>query len=264
MVKQFDITNKFTQKNCYYAALFSKAVYNKDEIKSLAAQFGMKCKVYPVENHFAAICYNTEFAVIAYRGTNDKKDWKTNLEYITRRFPASPAEVHKGFDTAYNLLSIKMHELLHKLYIASRVKWIVTGHSMGGGIATRHVYGLKNPNGHCYTFGSPRVGNQAFINGISTPITRVINGDDLVTKFPLKKMRISGLEFRHPSQHVINLNYDGTITIGARDLWGKIKERVHGLASDIIDTDLIPDNIEDHGMEGDGGYCEILSQWEGA
>lgn len=255
----FKVTNEFSKNNCYLAARFSKAIYDLDELRSLAKEFEMLCKIFEVKNHRAAIVQNWRFAVIVYCGTNDKPDIWTDMQYFQRHIPGTSALVHIGVDDAYNALALKMTNELRKIWVSGR-NWIVTGHSLGGGIAVRSLVGLFNHNGQCYTFGAMRCGNAAMFTSIHTPITRVVNGNDIVPHLPFRKMIVSGCEYDHRQRNLISLNYDGTITEGKRSLWGEVKEKVSGVIGDAYDLDVVPDMFEDHGIDE---HVKILAQWEG-
>lgn len=255
----FKVTNEFNKNNCYLAARFAEAVYDIEAIKALSDELGMTCIPFPVKNHFAAICKRHDYAVIAYRGTDDLKDFFTDLKYFQDNIPKTSIMVHKGVNSAYKLLHAKMANELRKIWVSGS-KWIATGHSLGGGLAVRSLVDNKSPNGHCYTFGGMRVGNSAMFDHIHTQITRVVNGNDAITDLPKENMIISGCKYKHRQDRVINLNYDKTITVGNRTLWGKVKERISGGIGDVIDFDLVPDAVEDHDKHD---YASILAQWEG-
>jgi triacylglycerol lipase len=63
---------------------------------------------------------------------------------------------------------------------------LITGHSLGGALATIATKRLKHKAGiaACYTFGSPRVGDEEWIANIKTPIYRLVNAADCVTMLP--------------------------------------------------------------------------------
>jgi hypothetical protein len=102
--------------------------------------------------------------------------------------------VHKGF---YNVfLSVK--DVLDG-YIgrnAANREVIVTGHSLGGAVATliaAYLRAEKNINKiMLYTFGSPRVGDRVFAEHFSKtfsfPCFRIVNNNDIVPKIPLPYM----------------------------------------------------------------------------
>lgn len=256
---EFTETNDFNRKNCYYSSLFARAIYDLDELRLLAKDFGMSCKIFEVKNHRAAIVQNWRFAVMVYCGTNDKPDIWTDMQYFQRQISGTSALVHIGVDDAHNLLALKMDGELKKIWVSGK-NWIVTGHSLGGGLAVRRLVALRNPNGHCYTFGAMRCGNAAMFTAINTSITRVVNGEDIVPHLPFKKMIISGCEYDHRQNNLISLNYDGTIIDGKRSLWGEIKEKMSGIVGDVYDSDVVPYMFEDHGIDE---YIKVLAQWEG-
>lgn len=241
--------------NRYLAALFSAAIYDESDLKTLCKDLGFRYKIYNVDNHRAALCTNADFAIIPYCGTNDKDDLLTDANYIQRQIPGTDAMVHTGVDTAFNSLSLKMHS-----DIARQVNFgkfiIPTGHSLGGGIAARSTFGFNCRYGTCYTFGAPRVGNKAFGSGLRMWTVRVVNGQDIITHVPLPYMIVTGGNYRHKQDQLVEIDYTGKIHVGGRDRWTKIKGVANGIISDIVDRDAIPDNIEDHFMET--GYLPPL------
>ena len=62
----------------------------------------------------------------------------------------------------------------------------ITGHSLGGALATIAAKKLSHEGGiaACYTFGSPRVGDEEWIADIKTPVYRLVNAADCVTMLP--------------------------------------------------------------------------------
>lgn len=143
--------------------------------------------------------------VLSFRGTEtsqlddvrtDLKLWKTSLS--TRGWPAEWGSAHAGFVAAFEsvepLLMKKLEEVEGK-----GVKIWVTGHSLGGALATMMTARLLRAMDEgkdlqlagAYTFGSPRVGDKAFAaqfrasaskHGVQA--VRVRNGSDAVTALP--------------------------------------------------------------------------------
>ena len=61
----------------------------------------------------------------------------------------------------------------------------MTGHSLGGALALLATRSINTDNlAACYTFGSPRVGNQEFDEVLKAPVYRVVNAFDLVPFSP--------------------------------------------------------------------------------
>lgn len=156
-------------------------------------------------------------AIIAFRGTEpnrwndvvtDLKAWKTPLA-------EDWGSVHSGFKAAFDSIAPVMRAKVDEYGRAKLAIWI-TGHSLGGGLATLMAADLlrRKEAGEdfdvrgVYTFGSPRVGNRAFRDKLmaeaakaQTQLVRFRNGDDVVTAIP----RVT--EFEHVGQ-VVHLRED--------------------------------------------------------
>lgn len=143
--------------------------------------------------------------IVSFRGTEpnkwhdiaaDGKAWKTKL--TKHGWPDGWGSVHSGFQAAFESIGPLMREKL-KEYEGSGVGIWITGHSLGGALATmmaadvfrRQKTGEDFDLRGVYTFGSPRVGNNAFHKQFSgaamqskTRVVRFRNGDDTVTAIP--------------------------------------------------------------------------------
>ena len=72
-----------------------------------------------------------------------------------------------------------------------------TGHSLGAALAT--LAAVRRPPKAVYTFGSPRVGNEAFAATLrDVRMYRVVDGEDVVTTLPPKV-----LGFRHVGEEQV-------------------------------------------------------------
>lgn len=123
-----------------------------------------------------------KMAVLAFRGTEkDFGDIKTDLD--ARFYTNSKGEkVHNGFNEAYAVARAKISGLVQGL---KGYKLYITGHSLGGALALIAAKDLNSDNiAACYTFGSPRVGNEDFGEDIKPPIYRVVNAADVVPHTP--------------------------------------------------------------------------------
>lgn len=134
--------------------------------------------------------------------------------------------VHQGFLTSYDSIRPQILSIVDAL-LADRMEqemntkkcWsvYVTGHSLGGALATlcaydlaarRHVY----PTPHhlaLYNFGSPRVGNRAFakeFNRLVPDAWRIVNRNDAVCSVP----RLMG--YCHVG-HAVKLKDEGTVEV---------------------------------------------------
>lgn len=139
--------------------------------------------------------------VFAFRGSREPEDWLTNLRaklapFVTNR----DVHVHSGFQDVLKkflrgiqrrpILLGKNHYHLSKEDIPElfqNCKIILTGHSLGGAIATLlgcylHDLGVGEDQLDVYTFGAPPVGSLAFAKHYHGrfPLYRVVNTLDPV------------------------------------------------------------------------------------
>ncbi len=129
----------------------------------------------------------TGMAVICFRGTKQIKDWMTNLDIkpVAVRNPRTGAIVgnmHEGFHDAYKSVH---DDIAARLEGYEDLPLYVSGHSLGGALAVVATwYQSSERLAACYTFGAPRVGDQALIDRFKTPIYRIVNGPDPVPFVP--------------------------------------------------------------------------------
>jgi triacylglycerol lipase len=141
-----------------------------------------------------------EALVLAFRGTQVDDFWSSVLDFtVDARFLPVPDSrgdfVHAGFLAALReVWPQTVAHLRDEQARRPRPLWI-TGHSLGAALAT-----LAASLGHddpalrlqgVYTFGSPRVGDEAFRDRMRVPVFRFRNDSDIVPHLPL------GLLFRH-------------------------------------------------------------------
>jgi triacylglycerol lipase len=144
--------------------------------------------------------------VIAFRGTVIPsptlgavdaaiKNWTLNFGIRQDDIPNQSGEkVHSGFlNGASDLLKQIQPCLAQLLTHAIRPVWL-TGHSLGGALAT--VTGALLTQSHSmptpvrpqgvYVFGCPRIGNTKFANNYPAPLWRFANQSDLLPHVPLE------------------------------------------------------------------------------
>ena len=112
--------------------------------------------------------------VVAFRGSSSTRDWLTNAQFTledliyTRHQAAQPclASVHKGFLRAFDSVVVELlHDVRNRLTRLPGARIYVTGHSLGGALATLcalDFHRLNLPVERVVTFGCPRVGNKHF------------------------------------------------------------------------------------------------------
>lgn len=120
--------------------------------------------------------------VLAFRGTQpDIKDVLTDIKADLVNADCG-GRAHRGFLEAFAKVKQQIANALHQhkgqpLYI--------TGHSLGGALALLATRMLASDSmGACYTYGCPRTGDDEFFRGIKTPVYRVVNAADGVTRVP--------------------------------------------------------------------------------
>jgi hypothetical protein len=128
-------------------------------------------------------------AVLAFRGTDpdDPTDLGDDAD-ITLKGWEQGGRVHSGFKRALKEVGPKIESVLRTL----QARTVFTGHSLGAAVATLAA-SLYRPDA-LYTFGSPRVGDQAFVSTLKTVSTlrRYVDCCDIVTRIPPEP-----LEYEH-------------------------------------------------------------------
>lgn len=133
------------------------------------------------------------FAVLVFRGTEQTpKDAFIDIE--TGRLPLDEniPDVHDGFQIALNSVWDDIETELATL----RCPVFYTGHSLGAALAT--LAAAKQAPKAVYTFGSPRVGNQRFVDSLKgIPFYRVVDDLDVVTTMPPAQIEFVKTGFVH-------------------------------------------------------------------
>lgn len=139
--------------------------------------------------------------IIAFRGSDSKKDWSFNLDFFKKVIPygnkCSGIRVHSGFISAYKSENVRG---IIRSFVSNKIKKIrLTGHSYGAALAILCAidlqYSFSDRDYEVVVFGCPRVGNSAFRNSYNKRIfktLRVENAGDIITKLPFAFMG-----FRH-------------------------------------------------------------------
>lgn len=150
---------------------------------------------------------------ITFRGTHCWTDVKHDLDYrIVPLNPESPAvQVHAGFR---HKLSSVIDELIEMTVLHQDLfdNVVVSGHSLGAALASLAApfIGETHPEKtvSCYTFGSPRVGNAAFVQWFNANVDvslRLVNDFDPVQSLPFEG------QYEHVS-HAISFSEDGQVS----------------------------------------------------
>lgn len=140
---------------------------------------------------------------VVLRGSQSVTDLKRDLRCVKVPFYLVPngGRVHHGFMTAYTrvgegrCLSLRKFILQTLAGLDPTKKLYVTGHSMGGALATLCALDVAEHSPFSqpslYTFASPRVGDRIFVKKFDSAITtsvRIRNVYDFIPDIPLKCM----------------------------------------------------------------------------
>ena len=155
----------------------------------------------------AYIFRTRQFMVLAFRGSQEPKDWLTNfttqLRNLTIRkngvtsVSSYKGRVHAGFFLAWAIIENAVLGQISQWQLEAAEKGerlpplYITGHSLGGALATIAAAALSD-NGvevaGVYTFGQPRVGDRLFVSQLNSHINgkvfRFVNNNDIVPHVP--------------------------------------------------------------------------------
>jgi triacylglycerol lipase len=208
----------YSAVNAWWLAEISRLVYKqgKDEPEpskgeltrqAALAEVGLsETFVSDLQAPFALITpADLRFRIVAFRGSHNLVNWVTNLDSILTDC-ATGGRVHEGFQKALDTV----WERLEGLLAAGRGSLFFTGHSRGAALATLAAARHGQPS-QLYTYGSPFVGDEAFVSGLGN-VSRyqVINHRDVVTASP------PWTGFRRTGR-VHYISHDGTILVDPTD-----------------------------------------------
>ncbi|KPA78984.1 lipase precursor-like protein [Leptomonas pyrrhocoris] len=154
---------------------------------------------------FVGVDHNNSQIVVAFRGSSDLANWLMDLLAKSIAYKptscGSACEVHTGFMLSYLSVCSEMHHAVQTLLgTYPNYGIVVTGHSLGGAMATLAAAGLQEVLNEgnftpapqpvtLYTYGSPRVGNAAFVQWVTDLLSngasyRVTHERDPVVRLP--------------------------------------------------------------------------------
>lgn len=155
---------------------------------------------------------------MSFRGTDSIRNWITNLDFDTTNCDGLPmsddvdCEVHSGWDDAWHQIRNSVYVSVSKAQtLYANYTLVVTGHSLGGAVATIAAAHLRADGYVCdlYTYGSPRVGNQGFVDFLDAQEGseyRITHYDDPVPRVPPTWSWLGG--YRHSSpEYWLNLDH---------------------------------------------------------
>ena len=194
------------------------------------------------------VVWNKDEIVLCFRGTEpgEFSDIKADLNALPDRANNGHGWVHNGFQEEVNKI---WDAILEQLEAHEGKDLLITGHSLGGAMATIATSRLGDRVKCLYTFGSPRVGTRKFVKSFShIPHYRFVNNNDVVPKVPFAIMG-----YRH---HVspTYINYYGNIRPAT--YWQRVKDQWRGRWQALKKRQPF-DGAYDHGMTY---YCKYTEQ----
>jgi triacylglycerol lipase len=162
------------------------------------------------------IVSNKNEIAICLRGTEPKEfsDIKADVKFFWKD------GFHGGFLTEYLKVADEIRTEMAKLTKKNPASKItITGHSLGGGMATVAACLLDKVDA-VYTYGSPRALTMFKTFKKSVPLIRVVNNNDVVPTVPFKL-----LMFKHVGE-LHYMNHWGQVR--KLTLWQKIKDKWRG------------------------------------
>lgn len=139
--------------------------------------------------HLQSVSIDEPFRIVddtlLFRGTLSWRELVTELKVGKKRWEGG-GTVHKGFGDLYSTVRADVMDA-----VRSRPVSRIAGHSLGGVFAVLCQQDILResivaPPSVVYTFGTPRIGDKTFTDGIisGSSIYRVANTEDIVTRLP--------------------------------------------------------------------------------
>ncbi|KAL8754080.1 MAG: hypothetical protein Q9184_005230 [Pyrenodesmia sp. 2 TL-2023] len=144
---------------------------------------------------YIAVDDANKIIVLAIRGSISKQNWQADWDMFRTDIDfCDGCRVHRGFKNSWGEIKTAVVDNMRKateLHPDYRI--VVTGHSLGGAVATLAAGDLRRVDDHfraateLYTFGSPRVSNDdaaTWLSEQSHLSWRITYQDDLVPRLP--------------------------------------------------------------------------------
>lgn len=181
----------FSLSNAAMLAQCSLLIYVRETefIETTLAKAGFSdTEIFDESGTYAFLAESEKHIVIAFRGTEtgDKVDYLTDAKFHQEDFTEN-GTAHAGFIAALQKVEKAISASLEIRLKVSPDKTVwVTGHSMGGALAT--LYSIQNADSvdALYLMGSPRATGQKLAKHWqgTLPIFRIVNNNDLVARVP--------------------------------------------------------------------------------
>jgi len=207
--------NNYNQKLSYFCAELSAKSYEFEEAKEFLTEAGFSdiVEINTGDGRFLDVqaivarrmIENKSVQVVVFRGTQEVADWLTDASVKAKPFTFNSAvSVHAGFDNSLVLFINKLNDPRYSAFPAGNIRIILTGHSLGGAIATLYAAALKKNNITdvvTYTFGAPAVGKDSFVQKYGDLcLYRIRNEYDPIPYLTYLPALISNWDYKHTGQ----------------------------------------------------------------
>lgn len=180
--------SQFGWQTALSLALASKLSYDgAAAVRNIALNtWGLQtCEFIEADDTQCFVASSADAVLVAFRGTESLGDWLGNLNAISTT--RSYGTVHRGFLGAFQVVDSRLR---HEMAALSNRPVLLTGHSLGGALATiaaAEWAGQVNISG-IYTYGQPAVGKGTFSSFVAQHFAgrffRFVNDDDVVPRVP--------------------------------------------------------------------------------
>lgn len=250
----------YSAANMAYMAYCAEAAYGSPEVsKAKLEQLGFTINGtehfidLPGSDTQCLVVGDAEKIIIAFRGTENLKDWRTDLELLKSVWKIGVGAVHKGFYEALESVLSQVIDRIKQLRTNNQPLWF-TGHSLGGALAAlacatfcqdkdRELTTYETAG--IYTFGQPRIGDRIFTKAFDAEARaryfRVVNNNDIVPRIP-------NLGYQHGGNLVYFDAFGNFYNNAIVALWNPLSwwRRLQGYYASLFNLDS--DDIGDHRM----------------
>ena len=203
----------------------------------------------------AALIEHENYLCMAFRGTDEFSDWLDNINAFSTK--ELFGEFHRGFWNSLEDVWQSINERFRSLQEQNKRPIFITGHSLGGAMATiaaAKLIHVDKPFTSVYTFGQPRALSretaQVFNVECKSRFFRFHNNNDIVTRVPARLMGYS---------HVGNYLYITEEKEIYREVgfWFKFLDQIDGAVKDVKEKGF--DGIKDHDINE---YLSAIEKWD--
>jgi len=282
-------TAKFSAANALRLSLLANAAYlDQEDARRVANSLGLPqfewidlTEQFRDVFGFAAGC--DDYAVLAFRGTDNLKDWMTNLNAAPARFSwffegaREVGEVHSGFTLAvrhsWEAIANAVDKVIPRPPTSPDLKGLstsvqptlwLTGHSLGGALAVLCGAAFSMTNtirlvSGVYTFGQPRVGLFNFCDNYNQLLRsrtfRFVNREDLVPRVPFR-----GWDYADVG-NMIHFDSSGTPVLESNQWRNFLSRNIEGFKEFFSISTHFKADVGDHNYRG---YQDLIATQQDA